>query len=67
MIRIDRSVYKSSHGKLPRGRGLWIFAVRRGGAYTELAPISGLFGDALARAKAEARSIGGAEEIIVQP
>lgn len=47
MIHIDRTVYEFSHGKAPRGYGLWIFAVRRGGAYTELAPIHGKFGDAL--------------------
>jgi len=62
---IDRTQFEFSHGRLPRGEGSWAFMLGRNGAWTQFW-FNGKFGDALAAAKREARSVG-ATSIVVQP
>lgn len=65
MIDIDRDQYEFSHGKAPRGDGLWLFTIHRNGACTDVS-YNGPFRDALAHAKREARAVG-AHTIVVLP
>ena len=66
-IKVDLTEYKFSHGVNPRGRGLWIAAVyAEGRGWTELHH-NGPWSEARARFIREARDIGGAEVIVLQP
>lgn len=66
-MTVNTENYQATHGRKPsasRQPGLWVFIIRRGGSYTQVQK-SGTYRDALRQARAEARTIGGAEEIIV--
>lgn len=68
-MMVDTHNYRMSHGRgpMPSQRGLWMFTVvRRDGASTTISA-SGTYTEALRAAKAEARTIGGAETIHVCP
>ena len=66
-IKVDLTEYKDTHGKTPRGRDLWIAAVyAEGRGWTELY-YTGPWSEARARFVSEARDIGGAEVIVLQP
>ena len=66
-IKVDLTEYKATHGKNPRGRGIWIAAVcAEGRGWTEL-NYTGPWSEARARFVSEARDIGGAEVIVLQP
>jgi len=56
-MQVDRTDYQAAHGKLPRGFGLWQFALGRNGSWTTFSQ-TGNFGEALAAAKHEARALG---------
>jgi hypothetical protein len=68
-MTIETRDFESSHGRKPRPgqQGCWVFSIGDGrGAWTTLTA-SGTYREALASAKAEARSIGRAAEIVVCP
>jgi hypothetical protein len=65
-MNIDRSLYQASHGKMPKGYGLWMFALGRGRLGVTTFSFTGTFGDALAAAKRNAKSID-CDRIAVQP
>lgn len=66
-MKIDLSVYRNEHGKNPRGGGLWIASVyAEGRGSTELS-YTGSWSDARIRFINEAKSIGGASKITLQP
>ena len=61
--------FENSHGRKPKPsqRGLWMFSIGDGrGAWTSF-QANASYREALADAKAEARSIGRAAEIVVCP
>ena len=59
--------YAGSHGRTPKGVGLWWFSFGRDGAYTdEAAPGPMSYGDAKKWALRNARTLG-ADTIIVLP
>jgi hypothetical protein len=66
-MRIETEQYEWSHGRKPRGHGLWTFNVqRREGEWTELRA-SGSYAEACRVARAEAKGIGGASRMVVNP
>lgn len=66
-MTVSTSLYESSHGHKPRGRGLWAFLIeRRPGEYTEFWS-NGSYTEAIRACKVEARQIGGVSRIIPQP
>lgn len=65
-LTVDTEEYVLSHGRSPRGIGLWMFMAHRNGAWTTI-QAHGKYADALKAAKAEARTIGGCDTLIVMP
>jgi|tagenome__1003787_1003787.scaffolds.fasta_scaffold19414760_3 hypothetical protein len=66
-MRIGTSNYEWTHGRKPRGHGLWTFLVqRREGEWTELRA-SGSYVEACRAVKAEAKGIGGISKMVVNP
>jgi hypothetical protein len=60
MTKFDESSaadYKFTHGKSPKGTGLWLFSLHRNGASTDV-QIFGLYSAAKKSAIREARSLG---------
>jgi hypothetical protein len=66
-MTVNTSQYREAHGRNPRPsqHGLWMFQIERRGAYT-LFQTTAAYRDAIREAKAEAKMIGGATEIIVE-
>ena len=58
-IEIDRSEYRWTHGKDPRGFGGWMFDIISNNGYVLREMATGTYGDALKVAKATARRTGG--------
>jgi hypothetical protein len=66
-MKVDTSVFRNESGHNPRGYGLWFFTIeRRPGEFTSF-QITAKYADAVKAAKAEARQIGGASGITLQP
>ena len=67
-INVETHVYEFSHGKKPRGKGLWAFSILRSpGVYTPFVASRAMsYGEACQEARAEAKLIGGANRIIVE-
>jgi hypothetical protein len=66
-MTVNTSQFRAAHGHNPRPSqyGLWMFQIERRGAYT-LFQTTATYKDAIREAKAEAKMIGGANEIIVE-
>jgi hypothetical protein len=65
-MTVNTSQYRAAHGRNPRPSqyGLWFFQIERRGAYT-IFQTTATYKDAIRKAKAEAKTIGGATEIHV--
>lgn len=65
-MTINTDNYRSTHGRNPKPSqyGTWSFAIGRAGAYTPFMTTT-TYREAIREARAEARMIGGASEIIV--
>lgn len=64
-MKVDRSQYVATHNRNPRGFGLWLFDIHATNRGCTRVQYTGEFKDALASAKSEARSIGGAHTVVV--
>jgi len=65
-MKIRTENYEDTHGKKPRGEGIWAFNFHRDHAFTtEFTPCSMKFSDAKRWAKQTAKQIGGIEWIDV--
>lgn len=64
-VRVDTGTYLCSHGRTPRGTGLWYFTLHRDGSFTETS-FQGSFTDARRWAVQEARDLG-CSVVTVQP
>ena len=57
-VEVNTSEYRFSHGREPRGRGLWCFALSGYMKGTEFTEHNGTYSEAKAKAVREARAIG---------
>lgn len=66
-ITVSTEEYRRSHGKAPRGRGLWLFVLGDNGRWlAEPCGYNGTYGEARANAIQQARTLG-LSDVVVQP
>jgi hypothetical protein len=67
-MTVNTQLYRDSNGHNPKPsqRGMWVFGIERNGSVTTITATD-TYCEALRRAKAEAKMIGGASAIHVYP